>query len=160
MSSTLGLEVKRHGHSETVFGWILALNGILIVVLELPLNVWARRFPTPSLMAFGFVLCGVGFGMNGLGGSVGLYLLAMTVFTLGEMLSLPVGAAYVAELAPAELRGRYLGANGLTWALALIVGPTAGTSLFEWNPDSLWLATALCGALAAGIIAGGRPRPR
>lgn len=29
------------------------------------------------------------------------------VFTLGEMISLPVGAAYVAELVPAELRGMW-----------------------------------------------------
>jgi hypothetical protein len=63
-----------------------------------------------------------------------------------------VGAAYVAELAPAEMRGRYMGANGLTWALSLIVGPSAGMALFAWSPNALWIASALCGLAAAGIL--------
>ena len=76
----------------------------------------------------------------------------LTVFTIGEMLSLPVGAAYIAELAPVELRGRYMGANGLTWALALIVGPSAGTALFTWEPNALWIASAICGVVAAVVL--------
>ena len=149
MSTTFGLEVARHGHSKTVFGWVLSWNGILIVLCELPLTLWTRRFPTLPMMALGYLLCGLGFGLNILGGTIPILMLGMTVFTLGEMISLPVGAAYVAELAPAELRGRYNGANGLTWALSLIVGPSAGMAIFAWAPRALWLASAVCGALAA-----------
>jgi len=158
MSTTFGLEVERHGHPKTVFGWVLSWNGILIVLCELPLTLWTRRFPTLWMMSFGYLLCGLGFGMNALGGTTVAYLAAMTVFTFGEMISLPVGAAYVAGLAPAELRGRYMGANGLTWAAALIVGPSAGMALFAWKPTALWLASAACGMLAAGILAQGARR--
>ena len=35
--------------------------------------------------------------------------LAMTVFTVGEMISAPMTGAYVAKLAPERLRGRYMG---------------------------------------------------
>ncbi len=158
MSTTFGLEVERHGHPKTVFGWVLSWNGILIVLCELPLTLWTRRFPTLTMMALGYLLCGLGFGLNILGGTIPILMLGMTVFTLGEMISLPVGAAYVAELAPAELRGRYNGANGLTWALSLIVGPSAGMALFAWDPRALWLASAVCGALAALILMKGQPR--
>jgi MFS family permease len=158
MSTTLGLEVERQGHPKTVFGWVLSWNGLLIVLCELPLTVWTRRFPTLWMMALGYLLCGVGFGMNALGGTTASFLLAMTVFTFGEMISLPLGAAYVAGLAPTELRGRYMGANGLTWALALIVGPSAGTALFAWKPDALWVASAACGVVAACILADGARR--
>lgn len=111
MSTPFGLEVARHGHSKTVFGWVLSWNGILSVLCELPLTLWTRRFPTLPMRALGYLLCGLGFGLNILGGTMPILMLGMTVFTLGEMISLPVGAAYVAELAPAELRGRYNGAK-------------------------------------------------
>lgn len=155
MSTTFGLAVERHGLPKTVFGWVLSWNGILIVLCELPLSIWTRRFPTLWMMALGYLLCGVGFGLNALGGTTGFYLLTMTVFTFGEMISLPLGAAYVAGLAPTELRGRYMGANGLTWALSLIVGPSAGMALFAWQPTALWVASAGCGICAAGILARG-----
>ncbi len=158
MSSTLGLEIKESGHSTKVFGAVLALNGVLIVLFELPLTTWMKRFPPLGLMAIGYLLCGLGFGLHVLGGTISVFVVAMTVFTLGEMLSLPVGAAYVAELAPVELRGRYLGANGLTWALALIVGPSAGTALFTWKPNALWIASALCGVVAAVVLLRGGNR--
>lgn len=158
MNTTFGLEVERHGHPKTVFGWVLSWNGLLIVLCELPLTMWTRRFPTLWMMALGYLLCGLGFGMNALGGTTAVYIAAMTVFTFGEMISLPVGAAYVAELAPAELRGRYMGANGLTWASALIVGPSLGMALFAWSPNALWIASAACGVIAAGILADGARR--
>lgn len=158
MSSTLGLEIKESGHSAKVFGAVLALNGVLIVLFELPLTTWVRRFSPLKLMAVGFLLCGLGFGLHICGGAIAVFVVAMTVFTIGEMLSLPVGSAYVAELAPVELRGRYMGANGLTWALALIIGPSAGTVLFTWNPNALWIASVLCGVAAAVILLRGRGR--
>lgn len=159
MSTTLGMEIARHGYSTGVFGWILSLNGILIVLIELPLTSWVRRFPTLRLMALGYLLCGLGFGMNALGGTIPWFVLAMTVFTFGEMISLPVGAAYIAELAPSEMRGRYNGVNGLTWALALIIGPSTGMALFTWNPNALWLASAMCGLGAAVILSRGAKAP-
>ena len=159
MSTTLGMEIARHGYSTGVFGWILSLNGILIVLIELPLTSWVRRFPTLRLMALGYLLCGLGFGMNALGGTIPWFVLAMTVFTFGEMISLPVGTAYIAELAPTEMRGRYNGVNGLTWALALIIGPSTGMALFTWNPNALWLASAMCGLGAAVILSRGAKAP-
>lgn len=156
-STSFGLEVLRSGHSEMVFGAILSLNGILIIVFELPLTTITRRYAPLSAMALGYLLCGIGFGLNALGGTVLIYAIAMTVFTVGEMISLPTQSAYVAGLAPENQRGRYMGANGLTWALALVIGPSAGMALFEISPNGLWAASFLCGLAAAGIVARIRP---
>ena len=76
----------------------------------------------------------------------------MAVFTLGEMLALPMASAYVADLAPPHMRGRYMGVNGMTWALALIVGPVVGMKLFALHPAAYWVACATLGVLAAVII--------
>ena len=50
---------------------------------------------------------------------------------LGEMISMPVSSAYVANLAPAHLRGLYMGTYGLTWSVAFIFGPSLGMALFS-----------------------------
>ena len=74
------------------------------------------------------------------------------LFTLGEMISMPVAGAYVADLAPADRRGLYMGTYGLVWALAFVGGPTLGMALFSASPPALWAACGLLGIVAAGII--------
>jgi MFS family permease len=76
----------------------------------------------------------------------------MIVFTLGEMVAMPVSSAYIAGLAPTHLRGRYMGSFGLTWACGLIVGPAMGMKLFALEPSVLWLTCGALGLLAATIV--------
>ncbi len=151
-STTFGLQIKAGGYSEFVFGAMLSLNGIMIILFELPLTIWTRRFPPVIMIAAGYFLCGLGFALNILGNTISIYILSVVVFTIGEMISLPVWMSHVAQLAPTPLRGRYMGANGLTWAVALIVGPSAGMALFAVHPNTLWVASGLCGALSAVIL--------
>jgi MFS family permease len=68
------------------------------------------------------------------------------------MLALPMASAYVADLAPPQMRGRYMGVNGMTWAVALIIGPATGMKLFTFNPAAYWTACATLGVLAAIVI--------
>jgi len=151
-STTFGLQIKAGGYSEFVFGAMLSLNGIMIILFELPLTLWTRRFPPVSMIAAGYFLCGIGFALNILGNHLAIYILSVIVFTIGEMISLPVWMSHVAKIAPTPLRGRYMGANGLTWAFSLIIGPTAGMALFAIHPNALWIASGLCGILAAAIL--------
>jgi MFS family permease len=78
----------------------------------------------------------------------------MAIVTFGEMLTIPVSVAYIADLAPPHLRGRYMGANGLVWAAALVIGPGLGMKLFAIGPAVLWLSCGALGLLAATIILG------
>lgn len=70
----------------------------------------------------------------------------------GRLVAMPVSAAYVSNLAPAHLRGRYLGVNGLNWALALILAPSLGMKLLAWNPTALWLGCGALGITGALVI--------
>jgi MFS family permease len=63
------------------------------------------------------------------------------------MISSPVAGAYAVQLAPEQYRGRYLGLFMTMWSLGMIIGPPAGTLLFDRNPAAVWAA---CGAL--GVI--------
>ena len=152
LASTYGLFVTGRGFSASTYGLVLSLNGALIVFCELPLTSFTRRFPARKVMALGYVLIGVGFALNHFARSLPALAACMAVFTLGEMLALPMASAYVADLAPPQMRGRYMGVNGMTWALALIVGPAVGMKLFALNPAAYWIGCAALGVLAAVII--------
>jgi hypothetical protein len=72
--------------------------------------------------------------------------------------SAPVASAYVVEIAPVHMRGRYQGAWGFTFGLALILAPVIGTAAFAANPTGLWLACGALGGVAALLILA-RPEP-
>ncbi len=152
MVTTYGLYVTSLGHPAWVYGAIISLNGALVVFFELPLTKVSQRFGFEQTMAAGYLLTGLGFAANVFASSVPGLVACLIVFSVGEMLTMPLAAAKVADLAPAHMRGRYMGAFGFTWALALIAGPMAGTWLFHAHPAALWIASALTGVLAALAI--------
>ena len=152
MSSTFGLHVTGLGISDAAYGALLSLNGVLVVAFELGLTVFTQRLPAPRVMAIGYVLIGLGFSLNAFATGVPAFAVAMTIFTLGEMTAMPVASAYVADLAPVNMRGRYAGANGLVWALALVFGPSLGVVLYQYSPKGLWFGCGALGLLAALII--------
>ncbi len=152
LASTFGLFVTSLGFSASIYGAIISLNGVFIVLCELPITSFTRRFPARKVMALGYALIGVGFALNHFAHSVPALVVCMALFTFGEMLALPMSSAYVADLAPPQMRGRYMGINGMTWAPALILGPAVGMKLFTLHPAAYWCGCAALGLLAAAII--------
>jgi MFS family permease len=152
IASTFGLYVTQLGFSTATYGVLVSLNGALVVLAELPLTTITRRFPARRVMAVGYLIIGAGFGMYYFAHSVTALAVCMGIFTFGEMVTMPMISAYVANLAPADMRGRYLGVSGLTWSLALILGPGLGMKLFSYNPALYWLSSGVISVIAAVII--------
>ncbi len=152
MMTTLGLEVKRSGHSESAYGLILGLNGVIIVLFEIPLTGFTRRLSPLGVMAAGNALVGLGIGCVAFCQSVGAYAFAMSIFTVGEMIGMPVALAYVSKLAPESMRGRYMGIYGLAWASSITLGPSLGMYAFGLSPLLFWLACAGIGILSAIVL--------
>jgi MFS family permease len=150
--STMSLQITQGGFSASTYGLVISLNGLLVVLCELPLTTITKRFPARRVMAIGFALIGLGFASNVLTRTLPLLLLTTVLFTFGEMVAMPVSGAYVADLAPAHQRGLYMGTYGMVWALAFVFGPSLGMLLFSASPIALWIACGIMGLLAAGII--------
>lgn len=141
-----------HLGPETIYGLLISWNGVLIVLAELPLTSWTLRLDARRVMALGYLLEGFGFALNGVAHSIFVLWVGMTIFTVGEMISAPTASAFVARLAPEQLRGRYMGALALAWNSAGIAGPLLGFRLFAFDPDTLWFACAALGIGAAWCI--------
>jgi MFS family permease len=157
--TTFPLHVKSSGLSEADYGLLISLNGLAIVLLELPLVSITQRFPYRPVLALGSVLVGLGFALNAVANNLPELAFTVLVWTLGEIVYAPVASAYVADIAPEHLRGRYQGAWGLTWGLAFVFAPALGAAIFAWSPDGLWLACGLLGLLAALLLLEARSQP-
>ena len=159
-NATFPLHVKESGLSNADYGLLISLNGLAIVVLELPFTSVTQRFPAIPTLAAGSLLVGLGFALNAWAESLAALAFTVLIWTIGEIVYAPVASAYVADVAPVHLRGRYQGAWGLTWGLAFMLGPGLGAAFFAWNGDGFWLFCGLLGVLSAGLLLAGSRTPR
>jgi MFS family permease len=155
--TTFPLHVRASGLSDADYGLLISLNGLAIVLLELPLVAITQRFPYRPVLTLGSLLVGLGFALNAVANDLPELALTVMIWTLGEIVYAPVASAYVADIAPAHMRGRYQGAWGLTWGLAYVFAPALGAAIFAWSADGLWLFCGLLGLAAALLLLAARP---
>lgn len=155
MNTTLAVYLRdSHGLTAQYFGYILSLNAAMVVLFQFPITRWVSRFRPLVVMAVGTVFYALGFGMYGLVSLYPLFLLAMVIITIGEMLVSPVGQAIVAQLAPEDKRGRYLATYSFSWVIPTAVGPLlAGMVMDNLDPNWVWYGAALLGVVAAAAFA-------
>jgi MFS family permease len=107
------------------------------------------RGPKGRALWAGGTFVGAGFALTAFAGSPGMYVAAVVVWTLGEMLQAPAASAVVAERAPAQQRGRYLGVYAAAWSAAAFLGPiSGGWILDQWGGTALWTLCAVLGGAA------------
>lgn len=144
--SALPLVMARQGISPAVYGLVLAVNGVVICLVQ-PLVVrWVERYRPERVYALGMVVLGAGFAATALARTPWQHAGAVTGWTLGEIAVAGVVGALLARRAPEALRGRYLSLAGLTFAAGAAFGPAVGTRVLDlFGATVLW---AGCGGLA------------
>ena len=107
----------------------------------------------------------IGFGMFGIVSAYWLFVAAVVIITIGEMIVIPTSQALAASFARVDMRGRYMAAYGLCISVPAAIGPAAaGIVLDNYNPDLLWYlgallcATAACSFYVLHIRLGSQPR--
>lgn len=154
MGSTFALHVKSVGLPTRAFGLLISLNGLLIVFFELMITNFSLRFRPQPVIALGYFLSGLGFALTAFARTMPALAATVVVWTMGEMISSPMATAYVAQLAPEQYRGRYMGLFVFTWSIGMLIGPPLGTLLFAHNPMLLWAACGALGVLSASMLLG------
>ena len=153
--STMPIDMAARGVSRAWLGAVLAINGITIVILQPLVAPALQRRNRSRVLATGSALVGLGFGLNVLAHGPALFGVGVMIWTLGEICVLPIGNAVVADIAPADMRGRYQAAYGLSFGLAGTVAPLLGAFVFE-RLGTAWLwggCLALGLAVAIGQLA-------
>ncbi len=146
-------------YRESFFGALFTVNTLMIVALEVPLNLAMARWPHRRALVLGMVLTAVGFGAMGVAKTVGPLVVTVAIWTFGEMITFPVGTAYMADLAPRGRMGEYMGAYSGTFSLSVIIGPWAGTAALDrFGSLATWTGVLVCGLVAAGVTAMTHPQ--
>jgi len=156
MNTTLGVFLRDvYSIPEAGYGWLLSLNAAMVVLFQFPITRRIENLPPLLMMALGTLLYAIGFAMYGFVSVYSLFVLAMVVLTIGEMIVAPVGQALVAKFSPEEMRGRYMAVFGFSWIIPFAFGPMlAGYVLDNFNPNWLWYFAGIVGMLAVvGFLA-------
>ena len=146
------MAMARDGLTAGQVGWISSINGLLIVLLQMPMTRWLKRWPERQVLAVSYTVMGLGFAVQLFGHTIGVYGLSVAVWTLGEIGTTPTNQAIVARLAPAALRGRYMGLYQMSWTGAAILAPLVGGAVFgSLGAPTLWVGCLVL-AGAAGLV--------
>ncbi|RZQ62318.1 MFS transporter [Amycolatopsis suaedae] len=129
--TTLPLLMTADGLGPSAYGAVLALNGIAIVVLQpVAVRLLAGRDGS-TVSAVSMLLVGAGAALGAVSHGTAGFAVSVLIWTLGQIgIAVRFGDTF-ADLAPAELRGRYMGLASTTWSVGAVLGPLAGTALLD-----------------------------
>jgi predicted MFS family arabinose efflux permease len=148
--------VNTHGISPSVWGFLVIINPASVTLFQLRVIRWTAGIPAGPKFVTAMLLMGGSFLFLLLSGSVATFVLVLVVFVIGEMLWVPTSQAIVARLAPADVRGAYMGAFGSTSSFGFALGPFTGLQLRgAYGDDAAWyfFAGVSVAAAAAGAAA-------
>jgi MFS family permease len=138
---------KYFGVPEYLYSWLPITNALMCVFVQFPVTKFISRFDAKKAIALGMFTYAIGVGsvaiMTGFWG----FWLSMIIMSMGELILVPVGSKYVADIAPEDLRGRYMSVYWLTWGISRSVAPVIGGALHDFiAPGAIWW-----GGLALGL---------
>lgn len=151
-STSFPLHFERSGLPMTWCGIVLAMNGVMICAMEIPLTSATRAWPVRTMLGLGYFLMGGSFLIFLTSSSLAVFVGTMIVFTTGEMFAFSRQQAYAASLAPDDMRGRYSGCLSFAWSVGGIVTSIVSMQIYETSSALLWSITAALGLLATVLI--------
>jgi MFS family permease len=134
------------GIPEAQYGWIPTTNAMMCVFIQYAVTQVTRRHKTLPVMAAGMLIYAFGVGSVTLMTSFWGFWLSMVILTFGELTIVPTASKYVADIAPADMRGRYMSVYWFGWGFARTLSPLIGGFLNDnLFPQAIWIGGLLIG---------------
>ncbi|MGC0331128.1 MFS family permease [Streptomyces sp. SAI-170] len=138
------------GFTPADYGLAIAVNGVLIVALQIPVTRFIEHRDPQRLLVISALLAGYGFALTAFAGSVAAFALTVCVWTLAEIVNAPTQTGIVVRLSPVHGRGRYQGMYTMSWSVAALVAPlSSGLLIDHFGAEWLWGMCAVVGTIAA-----------
>jgi MFS family permease len=146
--SLLAVYTKQNfGLPENLFGWLPTTNALMCVFVQLFVTRISRRFRPLPVAAFGMLTYALGVGSVALMKDFWGFWVSMVLMSFGELILIPTVSKYIADLAPADMRGRYMSFYWFSWGIARATAPLIGGFLNDAiAPRAIWV-----GGLAIGL---------
>ncbi|MEP7320256.1 MAG: MFS transporter [Panacibacter sp.] len=141
--------------NEQYIGMLMALNGIIIVFIEMVLvfSLEGKR-PLTSFIRVGIFLVGAGYALHNIFPSSGwAAMVCITIMTFGEILSMPFMNSFWIKRTTENNRGQYAGMYTIAWSIAQIAAPTLGSQVAAHSGYNTlcWLLAGICIVASIGF---------
>ncbi|SIT15613.1 MULTISPECIES: MFS transporter [Virgibacillus] len=138
-------------NGKEILGLILGINGLLFVFFVLPVTKWLKGWTDRNVFILSAILAGGGMFLVGFTTNIWILLLLTIIFTFGEIVRAPVIKNFIADYAPDNSRGTYMGAADLQFTIGRFLAPLT-LFLSEWmNPLSIF-SIILLAAFFSGFM--------
>jgi MFS family permease len=153
---------QNYGIKESMYGLIPTTNALMVVFLQLPVTGVTKRYRNRLMMSLGAAFYTIGAGLVSLATGFFGFWISMVVMSFGELVLVPTSSSYASILAPTDKRGRYMGLYGLTWSMAMAIGPVFGGMLNDRiGPQAIWVGGLVVGMIgSAGFFVQAMRSPR
>ncbi len=131
---------QTYAWSEAQIGRMLALNGLLVFFIEMPLvHRLEGRSPAMGYVRLGLVLYAVSFAVCLLPAGMATALLFTVVLSFGEMFVMPFSSNFVFGRSEGSKQGAYMALYTMSYSVANIIAPLLGTQVIAaWGYPVLW----------------------
>lgn len=129
-------------NGEQAFGLVLSENGLLVALLTVVVTRWMSKYKEQNVFIASSILFAISIILFGQTVWIWGLILAMAIFTLGELATAGIQQGFVSKLAPEHLRGQYFAAASLRYTIGRTIAPLS-IPLTEWIGFD-WTFTVLC----------------
>ena len=143
------------GLSEFEIGMLMAMNGILIFIFEMPLIKWleTKAYTKVGLMMFGLILTSISYLFLIINPWLGFVVISMILLTFGEMIVFPFSNSFALDRAKRGLKGEYMALYSIAFSISHIFAHNIGFHLIETlGFNKTWLIMSVFGLLGLGLL--------
>lgn len=136
---------------EGSFGILLSENGLLVVLFTVIVTRWMTKYPEKWVFFLSSFLYAVAMLIFPMTANFWVFLIAMAIFTLGELATVGLQESFVSKLAPDDMRGQYFAAASLRYTIGRTIAPLV-FPLVAWIGFTWTFAILAALALLSGFI--------
>jgi MFS family permease len=158
----LGIYGKENfGLSEAQLGLIVMVNALMVVFFQMPVSRITSKLESLKVLSCGALFYALGIISMAFGSQALHFAIGMAILTIGELLIAPTFISFAVNLAPEEMRGRYMSAYWVSWSVSRGIGPALAGQVYDSvAPSAIWYLGGMWNLLAAGIFASLAPAYR
>jgi MFS family permease len=123
-------------------------NALMVVFMQIFVTRITKKYHPLPVMMVGTLFYTLGVGSVAFGSSLLGFWISIVIMTIGELILMPTSSSYVANLAPPDMRGRYMSVAGLTWSAASGIAPVLG----GYINDNIAPVATWYGGFAIGML--------
>ncbi|WP_163100742.1 MDR family MFS transporter [Peribacillus alkalitolerans] len=116
-------EIKIGG--EQAFGLLISENGLLVAIFTIAVTKWMGLYKERNVFVVSSIIYGFSMLVAASTGWIWGLILAMALFTFGELMTVGIQQGFISKIAPEHMRGQYFAAASLRFTIGRMIAPIA-----------------------------------